>query len=59
MIIPIVTGILSLAFVVSMGMAWIRGYWSLVCRLTYSLMALASVVLILFAGYWNMLGWRF
>jgi hypothetical protein len=39
--------------------AWMRGYWSLVSRLYYSLIALASVLFVLFAGYWNMVGWRF
>jgi len=59
LVIPIVTGILSLAFLALTVIAWMRGYGSLVGRLTYSLMALASVLFVLFAGYWNMLGWRF
>ena len=32
---------------------------SLVSRPYYSLIALASVLFVLFADYWNMLGWRF
>jgi len=59
LVIPIVTSILSLAFLALAVIAWMRGYGSLVSRLYYSLIALASVVFVLFAGYWNMLGWRF
>jgi CubicO group peptidase (beta-lactamase class C family) len=59
LVIPIVTSILSLAFLALAVMAWMRGTWSLVSRLYYSLIALASVLFVLFAGYWNMLGWRF
>jgi uncharacterized membrane protein YuzA (DUF378 family) len=39
--------------------AWVRGQGSFVGRLYYSLMALAAVLFVLFAGYWNMLGWNF
>jgi CubicO group peptidase (beta-lactamase class C family) len=59
LVIPIVTSILSLAFLALAVMAWVRGTGSLVSRLTYSLIALASVLFVLFAGYWNLLGWRF
>ena len=59
LVIPIVTSILSLAFLALAVIAWMRGYWSLVSRLYYSLIALASVLFVLFADYWNMLGWRF
>jgi hypothetical protein len=44
-----------LAFTV---MAWMRGDWALLGRLYYSLVALASVLFVLFAGYWNLSGWR-
>jgi CubicO group peptidase (beta-lactamase class C family) len=57
--IPIVTGILSVVLVGLASIAWVRGQGSFVGRLTYSVIALASVLFILFAGYWNMLGWRF
>jgi hypothetical protein len=59
LLVPIVTGVLSLVFLILAGMAWIRGTWPLVGRLYYSMLALASVCFILFVGYWNMLGWRF
>jgi hypothetical protein len=59
LVIPIVTSILSVVFLALAVIAWMRGTWSLVSRLTYSLIALASVLFVLFAGYWNMLGWRF
>jgi hypothetical protein len=59
LVIPIVTSVLSLAFLACTVIAWMRGYWSLVGRLYYSLIALASVLFVLFAAYWNMLGWRY
>jgi hypothetical protein len=59
LLIPIVTGVLGFVFVALGVIAWLRGYWSVIGRLYYSSIALASVVFILFAGYWNMLGWRF
>lgn len=59
LVIPIVTSILSVVFLALAVFAWMRGYLSLVGRLYYSLIALASVLFVLFAGYWNMLGWRF
>ncbi len=59
LVIPIVTSILSVVFLALTLIAWVRGYGSLVGRLYTSLIALASVLFVLFAGYWNMLGWRF
>jgi hypothetical protein len=59
LVIPIVTSILSVVTLALALVAWIRGYWSLLSRLYYSLIALGSVVFVLFAAYWNMLGWRF
>jgi hypothetical protein len=59
LVIPIITSILSVVFLALPVIAWMRGHWSLVGRLYYSLIALASVLFVLFAGYWNLLGWRF
>jgi len=59
LVIPIITSILSVVFLALTVIAWMRGHWSLVGRLYYSLIALASVLFVLFAGYWNLLGWRF
>ncbi|NIV40233.1 MAG: hypothetical protein GWN58_65780 [Anaerolineae bacterium] len=57
--IPIVSGILSLVLLGLALVAWVRGHGSLAGRLAYSLIALATVLFVLFASYWNMLGWRF
>jgi hypothetical protein len=57
--IPIVTTILSVVTVALTLVAWVRGQGSFPGRLYYSSMALAAVLFVLFAGYWNMLGWRF
>jgi hypothetical protein len=59
LVVPIVTSILSVVTLALTLVAWVRGHGSLGGRLYYSLMALASVLFVLFAGYWNMLGWRF
>jgi hypothetical protein len=59
LVIPIVTSILSVVTLALTVIAWVRGQGSFVGRLYYSLMALAAVLFVLFAVYWNMLGWRF
>jgi hypothetical protein len=59
LVVPIVTSILSVVTLALTLVAWVRGHGSFVGRLHYSLMALAAVLFVLFAGYWNMLGWRF
>jgi hypothetical protein len=59
LVIPIVTSILSVVTLALTLVAWVRGHGSLVGRLFYSLIALASILFVLFVGYWNMLGWRF
>jgi len=59
LLMPIVTGVLGVVSLILAVTAWIRGTWPLVGRPYYSLIALASVVFALFAGYWNMVGWRF
>ena len=59
LVIPIITSILAVVLLILTAIAWVRRYWSLLGRLTYSFIALASVLFVLFAGYWNMLGWRF
>jgi hypothetical protein len=58
-VIPVVTSILSVVTLALTLVAWVRGHGSFVGRLYYSLMALAAVLFVLFAVYWNMLGWRF
>jgi len=59
LVIPIVTGFLSVVTLALTLVAWVRGHGSFVGRFYYSLIALASVLFVLFVGYWNMLAWRF
>ena len=59
LVIPIITSILAVVLLILTAIAWVRRYGSLWGRLTYSFISLASVLFVLFAGYWNMLGWRF
>lgn len=59
LVIPIVTTILSFVVLALTFIAWTRRQGALVGRLHYSLIAFTAVLFVLFAGYWNMLGWRF
>lgn len=59
LVIPLITILLTLVMSWQLFVTWSKGYWSFGGRLYYTLIWLAAVVFILFAGYWNLLGWRF
>ncbi len=59
LVIPLITILLSVVLSWQLLMSWFKGYWSFVGRLYYTLIWLAAVVFILFAGYWNLIGWKF
>ena len=59
LIIPLLTGALAVAVLVLAVLAWRRRTWSFWGRLHYSLVAVAGVLFLWFAGYWNLLGYRF
>jgi CubicO group peptidase (beta-lactamase class C family) len=59
LVIPLITILLTVVMCWSMLVAWFKGYWSFGGRLYYTLIWLAAVVFIVFAGYWNLLGWKF
>jgi CubicO group peptidase (beta-lactamase class C family) len=59
LVIPLLTGALAVAVLVLAVLAWRRRTWSFWGGLHYSLVALAGVLFLWFAGYWNLLGFRF
>jgi hypothetical protein len=56
---PLLTTILTVALLFCSLQVWKRGYWSLMARAHYSLIALAALVFIPFLNYWNLLGFKF
>jgi hypothetical protein len=59
LVIPIVTGLLSLIMVWMTYKAWKERYWSVLGRLFYTFLTLLAIYFIVWAYYWNLLGWRF
>ena len=59
LVIPLLTGTLAVASLASTVLAWKKHTWSLVGRLHHSLVSLAGLLFIWFAGYWNLLGFRY
>jgi hypothetical protein len=59
LIIPIVTGLLTLILVVMMILLWLKGSWSILGRFYYSFLTLTAVLFLAWAYYWNLIGWRY
>jgi len=59
LIIPIVTALLTFLMLGMAIVAWAKGYWSIWGRAYYMVLTLAAVVFILWANYWNLIGWKF
>lgn len=59
LLLPIITTVLAVVMLVAAVIAWIRGYWSTLGCLYYSLITLAALVFVWWANYWNLIGWRF
>jgi CubicO group peptidase (beta-lactamase class C family) len=59
LVIPILTGLLSLALLATAIWAWIKGFWSPGGRIYFSLLTLAALGFTIFARYWNLLGWQY
>ncbi len=57
--VPIITSLLTFVLLVMVYPAWKNGYWSIMGRVHYSLITLAAVVFIIWANYWNLLGFHF
>ncbi len=58
LVIPIVTTALTMVMLVAAVIAWIRGYWSTLGRLYYSLITLTALAFVWWASYWNLIGYR-
>jgi hypothetical protein len=59
LIIPIVTALLTLLMLGGAIAAWVEGYWSIWGRIYYLVLTMSAVVFILWANYWNLIGWKF
>jgi hypothetical protein len=59
LIIPLVTALLTLIMVVMTIQVWLKGYWSFWGRIYYSLLTLTAMLFLVWANYWNLLGWQF
>jgi len=59
LIIPIVTALLTLIMLPMTILAWKDSYWSVWGRIYYSFLTLTAVLFLVWANYWNLLGWRF
>ena len=51
--------ILALGTLVFVGLAWKRGYWTLVGCIHYTLVTLAGLVFAWWFNFWNLIGWKF
>jgi CubicO group peptidase (beta-lactamase class C family) len=59
LIIPLVTLLLTLIMLPMTVYAWKDGYWSVLGRIYYSFLTLTAVLFLVWANYWNLIGWRF
>jgi len=59
LIIPIVTTLLTLIMLLMTYLAWKDSYWSILGRIYYSFLTMTALLFVLWANYWNLLGWRF
>ncbi len=55
----VLSSVLTIGAMVYAVLAWKNGFWGVVSRAYYSLVAVAAVAFVWFLNYWNMLGWRF
>jgi hypothetical protein len=59
LIIPIATALLTLLLLWMTFLAWKGSYWSVLGRIYYSFLTLTALLFVLWANYWNLIGWRF
>ena len=59
LIIPLVTSVLTLGLIALALLGWKFRYWSLVGRLYYTWVTIATLGFIPFLRYWNLLGWPY
>ncbi len=59
LVIPILTTLLTVVMVWMTFQSWKERYWSVSGRLFYSFLTLTAILYVVWANYWNLLGWRF
>jgi hypothetical protein len=59
LIIPLVTALLTLIMVLMSIPVWLKGYWSFWGRIYYSFLTLTALLFLVWANYWNLIGWQF
>ncbi len=59
LVVPIITSVLTLVLLVIAALAWKNGYRSILGRVHYTLITLVAIVFMIWANYWNMLGFWF
>jgi hypothetical protein len=59
LVIPLVTALLTLLLLWMTILAWKDSYWSFWGRIYYSLLTLTAMLFLVWANYWNLLGWQF
>jgi hypothetical protein len=59
LVLPLITTILTGASLIFTLVIWKYKYWSILGRLHYSLITVASLIFVFFLAYWNLLGFQF
>ncbi len=59
LIIPILTTLLTLILLWMTFLAWKDRYWTVLGRIYHSFLTLTAVLFVLWANYWNLIGWRY
>ncbi len=59
LVLPVLMLILTPIAITGVIMAWRKGYWGFVMRGYYTIVTIASVILLWTLHFWNLLGWRF
>ncbi len=59
LVVPIITSVLTLVLLVIAALAWKNGYRSILGRVHCTLITLVAIVFMIWANYWNMLGFWF
>ncbi|WCL54318.1 serine hydrolase domain-containing protein [Gimibacter soli] len=59
LVLPILASLLTIGVIYHAVQAWKQGYWRLGRRVHYTLVALASVYMVVFYYYWNILGFQY
>jgi hypothetical protein len=59
LVLPVVSGALTLIMMIVTFFAWRGGYWGMAARLHFSLVTLAALAFLWELNFWNLLGWRF